>query len=53
MSVSAGQHEEQSLAVHDMFKMIDDDLRGELNVRQIQSAHEMIRMGGISIPQVS
>ena len=53
MSVSTDTRDGQSLAVHDMFKMIDEDLRGELNIQQIQAAHEMIRMGGISIPQVS
>ena len=53
LSVITDTLDGQSLAVHDMFKMIDEDLRGELNIQQIQAAHEMIRMGGISIPQVS
>lgn len=42
----------QQDAVHSMFKLIDDNLTGELNACQVQAAHEMIRMGGISFQQV-
>ncbi|XP_067934487.1 caldesmon-like [Watersipora subatra] len=39
-------------AVADMFVMMDEKLTGELLPQNVQAAHEMIRMGGISLPQV-
>lgn len=44
--------EDKAEAVHAMFSMVDENLNGEIDAYQIQTAHEMMRMGGISIQQV-
>lgn len=48
MAVDAGQKN----AVHDMFQLFCDPVKDELTPLEIQAAHELIRMGGISLPQV-
>ena len=42
----------QASAVADMFEMVDENVSGELQAHEVQAAHEMIRMGGISLNQV-
>ena len=51
-SVAVNDSGGQAQAVGDMFAMMDSNVDGELLPHQVQVAHEMIRMGGISLAQV-
>lgn len=43
---------DETKAVHDVFSLFDDQCSGELRAEDVQAAHEMVRMSGISMAQV-
>jgi len=51
-AVMSDPQTEREATIHQTFQLFDDEMSGELNAVQLQAAHEMIRMDGISIPQV-
>lgn len=42
---------DETKAVH-VFSLFDDQCSGELRAEDVQAAHEMVRMSGISMAQV-
>ena len=48
-----GELAERDFVVREMFGQFDLDRTGELNAVQLQALHAELRIGGISLPQVT